>query len=152
MFEELQGRLEEAEWLSEDDRAMLAELLGGMREACASMEANPAIGPKQAAERREELRASWLNALDACHKVEVAEGEALMAGAVLAEKMRDMTLLMLRAAHGMRKGLEEGDFTGTWEQREVLLETLNQVEAGRASLLERLTAEDIRQLEAEGVL
>jgi hypothetical protein len=52
----------------------------------------------------------------------------------------------------MREALDEGPFTGTWEQRESTIETVEQVEEDRASLLKSLTAEDIRKLEDEGVV
>lgn len=152
IFEELRGKLEEADWLCEEDRAKLATMLGQFREICASQDANPAIGPEEAAQRREKLRGLWLDVLEISRKVEVAEGELLQKRADHADAMRTMAMMMLRIAHSTKKALDEGTFTGTWEQRESMIETVEQVEEGRASLLESLTAEDVRQLEEEGVL
>ena len=152
MFGEMQRKLEEADALSEEDREMLAGLLGKFPEKLAEMEANPDIGPEERARRREKLRAAWLTCLDSCLKVGVAEGEMLVLQADQADKMRDLTMGTLRIVHAMRKSLDDGTFTGTWEQRESIMETIEEVEEAKSALLEDLTVEDIRQLEDEGVL
>ena len=152
ILEELRGKLEEADWLAEEDRAKLTKMLGQFREICASMEADAGISAEDAAQRWEKLMTLWLNMLEACRKVEVAEGELLTKRADQADTMRTMTMMMLRMAHATKKALDEGTFTGTWEQRESLMEMVEQMEERRESLLEDLIMEDIRQLEADGVL
>ena len=152
MFEELQRKLDEADSLSEEDREKLADKLGKFRGRCAEMKGNPAISPEEAAQHRETLRAAWLRILETSIKVGLAEGELLVKQADFAEALRTHTMMTLRMVHGMRKAVEDGTFTGTWEQREFLMETAEEVEENRESMLESLTAEDIRQLKDEGVL
>ena len=152
IIEELQRKLDEADWLCDEDRAKLTRMLGQFREVCAKMEASPAISPEQAAQGRLELRGSWLNFLETCRKLEVAKGELLEKRADYADAVREAAMATLRLVHAMRKALDEGTFTGTWEERESILEIIEEAEEARESLLEGLTAEDIRQLEDEGVL
>lgn len=52
----------------------------------------------------------------------------------------------------MKTAIDAGEFTGTWEQREALLENIREFEEHKESFLEELAAEDIRQLRDEGVL
>jgi len=152
MLGEMQRKLEEADALSEEDREMLAGLLRKFPEKCAEMEANPAIGPEERARRREEIRAAWLACLEQSLKAEAAQGELLQSQANLADGRRTLTMMLLRTVHATRKALDEGKFTGTWEQREALLEPIENVEQAKSAMLEVLTVEDIRQLEDEGVL
>ena len=152
MLVELQRRLEETDALSEEDREMLAGLLGKFPEKIAEMEANPAIPPEERVRRREKLRAAWLTCLEASLKAEAAQGELLQSQANLADSRRTVTMMLLRTVHAMRKALDEGKFTGTWEQREALLEPIENVEQAKSAMLAELTVEDIRQLEDEGVV
>ena len=77
MEQELRRRLEEADWLSDENRETLMDMLDNFREVCAVIAGIPRIAPELVAEGREKLRTSWLNLLENCRKVEVAEGELL---------------------------------------------------------------------------
>ena len=152
MIEELCGKLEEADWLSDEDRAKLTRMLGQFRELCVKMEGNPAISPERAAEIREELRGLWLNMMESCRKLDVAERVLIEKRADQADSQRVVTLAKLRLAHSAETAMEEGTYSGPWEEWERLLEIIGEVEERGESMLEDLTAEDIRQLRDEGVL
>ena len=150
--QESERKLAEADWLLDEDREKLTRMLGKMRDAFASLAAIPAISAEEKTQEREKMREGWLKVLETCRKLEVAEGELLEKQADQANAVREMTMATLRIVHGIKKAMEDGTFTGTWEERESLMEIVEEVEEAKASVVEDITAEDIRQLEDDGVL
>jgi hypothetical protein len=105
-----------------------------------------------ATQAREELRAGWLNFLEAYRRVEVAEGELIEKGVKRADAMRNLALMTLRNADATKMALDEGTFTDTWEQKQAAMKGVEGIERRRESFLDYVTAEDIRQLQRHGVL
>ncbi len=149
---ELALMLAEAETYGEEEHGKLAELFDLVREGLAAIAAKPDITPEEAAQHRATFREAWLKVFEATRAIAEKKDELLVAGANLAESMQPLSMMTLRIAHRIRCAMEDGSFTGTWEQREELLEMAEDIEDRRESFMEYLTAEDIRLLRDEGVL
>ena len=59
---------------------------------------------------------------------------------------------LLRNAKAIRAMLDGGNYTGTWEQREALMDDVHQIEAMKESLLNELPVGEIQKLRDEGLL
>ena len=152
IIHELQAKLDDAEWLQDEDREHLEEMLRQVTEMCEAMERREDFTEEFKEEERGRIAELWTNYFNACHNVEEKAGELLEKQADMADAMRNLCMTTLRIMHGARKAIKEGEFTGTWEQREAALQSIEEMEEMRDEYLKRLSAEDIRQLQDEGVL
>ena len=81
-----------------------------------------------------------------------APANQLLAQENLANASHVMVMLCLRANHAKKQAIANGEFTGTWAQLVEQKELLAKADAERPAWLQRLSADDLRALEAEGVL
>lgn len=152
MIEELQCKLDEAQWLLEEDREELARRLGEFRQLWAMMAAKPRLDPQQATTIRAELHEAWLSYFEAARAEDEAHNEELHAKAAQADARSALVMELLRNAHSVRKTVEADNYKGTWEQRENLLSIAKDTEAQKEQFLAELSADQIRQLKDEGVI
>ena len=150
--EELRRILDADRSLSDENRRLLArqlDLIASDRESLAAM---PGLPPGTMERWHEEIRSCWLMFLESCRDGEKDEDDLLTAAATRADALRVVKFQSLRAARAFRAMIEGGDFPGTWEEREELMELVHEIEACKESYLAELPAEDIRKLRDEGAI
>jgi hypothetical protein len=149
---EIAANLAEAETFAEESREELELSAREIRELVALM----ARKRKLPAEEREQIRRdaleAWRELFEACKDLERKDEAVLQALEKKADADRNLAMSVARGIHHFRTVLDSGNFEGTWEQREALVEQIREFDENREELLAGLTAEDIRQLRDEGVL
>ena len=150
--QELQRILADAGQLSEENQRIMTDLVAEIGDTFARIAADPKVSPATLAQGREMLRAGWLLVLDSCLAEEDGQSALLHSLATRSEANHNLMIELLRNAKAIRTMLDGGNYTGTWEQREALMDDVHQIEAMKESLLNELPVGEIQKLRDEGLL
>lgn len=151
IIRELFEQLENAEWLSDEERAELEDFLSRFRDESKALEESQ-LDEENLNRWRNNFRQGWEAYFLSCQHASEAEYELLIRTAKVAESARELALALIDTTSCIKKALESGDHEWTWEHRDAMAKLVAETEEILPSLLERLTAEDIRQLKNEGVI
>jgi hypothetical protein len=156
IIRDLMEKMDDADWLSDEDRTDLEDMIERFHQESELLEAASKDGaeldPAKLNRWRTGFKAGWFHYFEACQKVADAENELLVKTCESAEAARLLALAKLRQTGECKKMLENGTHQLSWAQIEGIREGIEEVDNALPSLLERITADDILELKKEGVL
>ena len=152
LTQELRRILDAEDSLSDEDRRLLTHQLDQIAPARASVAAQPGLPSGALEQWDEEIRNGWLTLFEACRVGEREQDDLLSATATRADAVRVVNIQSLRAARSFRSMIEGGNFPGTWEEREALMELVHEIEACKDDCLKALPTDEIQKLRDEGAI